>query len=79
MFKLNNKTTSVKISNIPQGVTPETLQSHFEQFGSVVKCGKTLGGDVVMEFGDRQTAEQAIIKGKKINDDTLQMQWNFGS
>lgn len=80
-YKLNASTAttkSVKISNVPEDVKGSHIQEHFGKFGSLVSCDKTLGGDFILEFGDRKMAEQAIIKGKKINDNTtLQMQWVF--
>ena len=57
----------------------DKISGHFGKYGSIVKADKTLGGDIVMEFENREAAEQAIIKGKKVAEEAppVIMQWVF--
>ena len=73
------QTKTVKISNIPDNMDVDKISGHFGKYGSIVKADKTLGGDIVMEFENREAAEQAIIKGKKVAEEAspVIMQWVF--
>jgi len=72
---LDNRTSSFKLSNLPEGnLNSDLLREHFGQFGEVVDV-KIEAPDAIIKMDTRHNAELAIKKGATINEHQARITW----
>ncbi|KAI9987090.1 hypothetical protein PInf_022948 [Phytophthora infestans] len=75
---LDNRTTIVKVANLPEeACDPVVLTQHFGNFGAVerVVMDETAPGQGFIKFQDRYAGQAALNHGNVFGDKQLQMAW----
>merc|ERR1712039_53403 len=72
-WKNKDRTTTVWVGNIPEGVSIEELQENFKQAGNIVRANLTRGRTGIIEFSTNAEAMQAIsmFNGSVVNGSAL--------
>jgi len=72
---LDNRTTSFRLSGMPEGnLNVDLLKEHFMQYGKVVDV-TIQGSDAIIKMDTRKEAQQALAKGSVINDFKPRISW----
>jgi hypothetical protein len=76
VFKLDNRTTSFKITNLPEETKDEEkLKEHFKAFGIIKSISTNDDNTPLITFETRNMAEKAINLGKKFGETNLIMEF----
>jgi len=74
-MSLDNRTSSFRLSDLPEGnLNVDLLKEHFSQYG-VVDDVKLIGSDAIIKMNTRKEAEKALNKGTLINDHKASANW----
>merc|ERR1740121_1240717 len=76
-----DRSTTVWIGNVPEGLTKEEIEENFKQAGTVKYCSLGKGGTGKVEYSTAAEAKQAIsmFNGTEINGATLHVDpWTGG-
>ncbi|KAH9810553.1 hypothetical protein DFH28DRAFT_932666 [Melampsora americana] len=82
-FRLDNRTCSLSVRDVPNFEAQEKIRKHLEQFGTIVEVAKMKGNveeggkdDFTVKFSTRASAEKALAHGKDVPEvGKIKMSW----
>ncbi|KAL6077879.1 putative PRP38 family domain-containing protein [Balamuthia mandrillaris] len=75
-FKLDNRTTVIRVQNLPEELrSEELLRAHFQSFGSILSVVYQEDGSALVQFDTRRMAEMAFQHGQTYNNQTMNFGW----
>ena len=82
-MRIDNRTTYLKVLNRPEGVATSSLQSYFQNFGSIESVELLEGEEgttgtaapAVVKFAHRRGAENAKANAKYLGSHLLSLEW----